>query len=238
VNGSKIGIVAALEREVKPAIKEWQLTERAHGGRRFRFFENERCVLVCGGIGAEAARRAAEAIIALYRPQLLISAGFAGALDQTMEVGQIFLPRRVTDAGDGSTHQVEAGDGTLVSFGSIATREQKQRLASAYCAQAVDMEAAAVARAAQLHGILFQAVKAISDDKNFDMPELDNFIKDGQFSTTMFVATSVIRPWLWPGIMRLAKNSAKAAKTLSAWLDRYNNGSRVPGESNTRTASN
>lgn len=236
--GSKVAIVVALEREVKSAIREWRVTDREHSGRHFRFFENERCVLVCGGIGAEPARRATEAVIALYQPELVISAGFAGALDQKMEVGEILLPGRVTDAGDGSTQQVGAGDDTLVSFGSVATRQQKEKLASAYSAQAVDMEAAAVARAAQLHGIPFKAVKAISDDKNFDMPELENFISDGQFSASMFVATAIIRPWLWPGILRLAKNSAKAAKSLSAWLDQYNNGSRVPGECSTRIASN
>ena len=234
----KVGIVAALEREVKPATKNWRVVEWDYDGRRFRFLENERCVLVCGGIGAEAARRATKAIITRYRPELIVSLGFAGALDRTMKVGDIFVPHRVTDAGDGSTVQMEGGDGALVTFSSIATAHQKETLAGAYGAQAVDMEAAAVARAAHLHGIRFQAVKAISDNKNFEMPELEPFIKQGEFRLTAFVAHMIMRPWLWPQVVRLAKNSRVATKTLCNWLDQYNSGSRVPGERTSWLASN
>jgi adenosylhomocysteine nucleosidase len=235
---AKVAIVAALEREVKPALKGWRVLEAEHEGRHFRLYENDCCVLVCGGIGVEAARRAAELLITRYQPEMIVSLGFAGALDATMNVGDIFVPHRVRDARDGSTLEVEGGEGELVTFASIATAAQKAKLATAYGAQAVDMEGAAVARAARLHGIRFKAVKAISDDNNFDMPELENFIKDGQFCTVGFVAHTAIRPWLWPGLLRLAKNTGRARKTLCAWLDQYNNASRVPGECTTRIASN
>lgn len=219
---AKIAIVAALEREVKPAIKHWRAVPRDHNGRRFRFFENGVCVLVCGGIGAQAARRASEAVINLYSPEQIISIGFAGALDESFAVGDVFVPRKITDAGDSSTSDAGAGQGTLLSFGSVASAEQKARLARAYGAQAVDMEAAAVSRAAAAHGIRFMAVKAISDDRNFDMPELDRFVKDGKFHTAAFVAHTVLQPRLWPRLVCLAKNSAKATKTLCDWLDKYN----------------
>jgi adenosylhomocysteine nucleosidase len=217
-----VAIVAALEREVKPAIKRWRISEREHSSRVFRFYENDRCVLVCGGIGAEAGRRAAEAIIALYNPEQIISLGFAGALEESFRVGDTFIPRIVIDAGDSSTSETGVGQGTLLSFGSVATLEQKAKLATAYSAQAVDMEAAAVARVAQLHDVRFQAVKAISDEKNFEMPDLDRFVKDGRFRATMFVAYSAVRPWRWLRVIRLAKNSARATKTLCAWLNQYN----------------
>ena len=45
-------------------------------------------VLVCGGMGAPAARRATEAIIQLYGPEVVISAGFAGALQPGMKAGR------------------------------------------------------------------------------------------------------------------------------------------------------
>lgn len=234
----KVVIVAALEREVKLAIEHWHVAEGEHDGRYFRFYESNCCALLCGGIGVEAARRAAEALITRYQPETIISLGFAGALDETMKVGDIFIPGRVTDARDGSTHVIERGEGTLVTFGSIVSAEQKAKLATAYRAQAVDMEAAAVARAARLHGIRFEAVKAISDDTNFDMPELEHFIKDGQFCMAGFLVHTVIRPFLWPALLRLAKNTGMASRTLCAWLDQYNYSSRVPGECTTRIASN
>ena len=69
----KTAVVAALEREVRPLIKNWQATAREHDGRHFRFFEKDNFVLVCGGIGAMPARRAAEAVIALFNPEVIYS---------------------------------------------------------------------------------------------------------------------------------------------------------------------
>ena len=88
----RLAIVAALEREVRPLVKRWRVSEKEHDGRRFRFFENRDVVLVCGGIGAVAARRASEAVIAIFDPQVVCSAGFAGALDATLKVGDVVRP--------------------------------------------------------------------------------------------------------------------------------------------------
>src|SRR5438034_1963633 len=151
----KIALVAALEREVWPLVKQWSASEREFDGRQFRFFENARAVLVCGGIGAEAARRATEAIIRLYQPVAVESVGFAGALDSRLEVGTVIGVKRVIDAKDGSTAEAPIGYWTLVSSESTAGVEQKKKLALAYGAHAVDMESAAVARAAQCRGIPF-----------------------------------------------------------------------------------
>ena len=76
---AKIAMVAALEREVRPLVKRWPSVVREHEGRRFKFRESGHAVVVCGGVGAEAARRATEAVIALYTPELVQSVGFAGA---------------------------------------------------------------------------------------------------------------------------------------------------------------
>ena len=84
------------------------------------------------------------------------------------------------------------------------------------------MEAAAVARAAHVHGTRFACVKAISDDQDFDMPDMERFVNDGQFSTSRFVAHSIAQPWLWPRVIRLAKNSASAANSLCKLLEQYN----------------
>ena len=90
----KIAMVAALEREVRPLIKHWRRAEREHEGCRFKFFENGDAVLVCAGVGAEAARRATEAVIALYQPGQVQSVGFAGGLDPALRVGEIVSPSR------------------------------------------------------------------------------------------------------------------------------------------------
>ena len=222
-NTAKVAIVAALEREVRPLIKHWQATEREYDSRKYKFFENERAVLVCGGIGPEAARRATEAIIHLYAPVLVQSAGFAGALDSTLRAGTVLTPICIIDAKDGSRVEAGVGHWVVVSVDRTASIEQKAVLAKAYWAHAVDMEAAAVARAAQAHNITFVGLKAISDEAGFEMPSIDRFIaSDGAFRAAAFTAFAALRPWLWLRVFQLARNSAKAAKALCQWLDEYN----------------
>lgn len=216
----KIAIVAALEREVRPLIQHWRVSEKEHGGRRFRFFENDRAVLVCGGIGPESARRAAEAIIVLYAPDAVYSAGYAGALDATLKVGSLLLPSRVINASDASSVAIAGGDGILVSYSQVADREQKSKLRESYGAQAVDMEAAAVARAAEARGVEFRVVKVISDEANFDIPPTDRFVdSEGRFQEVRFALFASVRPWLWPRVIRLARNSKRASKVLCARLE-------------------
>jgi nucleoside phosphorylase len=80
----KIAIVAAMQREIAPLVRNWPMVTRQHEGRLYKFFEKLPVVLVCGGIGSEMARRAAEAVINLYQPAVVISAGFAGGLDPNL----------------------------------------------------------------------------------------------------------------------------------------------------------
>ena len=80
------------------------------------------------------------------------------------------------------------------------------------------MEAAEVARSAQCHNLPFIAVKAISDDVNFAMPEMQRFIRAGQFETTRFALHVAFRPWRWIPVIRLARNTRIASENLCAWL--------------------
>jgi adenosylhomocysteine nucleosidase len=223
MSAPKIAIVAALEREVSPIIKHWRSEEREHDGRKFKFFENHRAVLVCGGIGKEAARRATEAVIFLYQPMTVISAGFAGALDPQLKAGVAVPVRKIIDAADGSSQDFDGPGLTLITASAVAGAGQKEKLAKAYPGHAVDMEAAAVARGAQQHGVRFQAFKAISDELDFEFPAVQDFIThDGGFQAARFAVFALLRPWLWPKLIQLARNSGKATKTLCDWLDQYN----------------
>ena len=228
---SRVAIVVALEREVRALIKEWRACEKESGGRSFRFFEHKEFVLVCGGIGAEAARRAAEAVIAIYAPAVIYSAGFAGALVPEMKVGAIVQPRRVVNAGDGSRIDLSCGEGVLVSFGTVANPEQKARLRDSFGAVAVDMEAAAVARAAEARGVRFAVVKVISDEFDFDLPSTERFVDgNGKFLEMRFAWFAAVRPWLWPRVARLARNSNRAARALCDWLRNMSGDSGVAAE--------
>jgi adenosylhomocysteine nucleosidase len=224
----KIAIIAALEREIHPLVKSLPATTVHHEGRDFTIYESAYAIAVCGGIGAEAARRAAEAIIVRYSPELLISAGLAGALVPELRAGETIFPSTVIDTQDGSRHQTVIRDAALsgsslartvlASYPKIANVAQKQQLAKSYGAHAVDMEAAAVARAAQAHNLSFLAIKAISDESDFELPEMSRFIRDGKFRTKRFILHVAVRPWLWLKMIRLARNTQLASHSLCAWL--------------------
>lgn len=224
----KIAIIAALEREIRPVVKNWEAVAVQHEARSFTFYESNYAVVVCGGIGPEAARRAAEAAIVKYSPNILISAGIAGALVAELHVGETIFPALVIDAQDGSRHETAIknspvantplGRTTVVSYPLISGTKQKQQLAKSYGAQAVDMESAAVARAAMTHNLPFYAIKSISDEYDFEMPEMTQFIRDGQFQEKRFAFYVALRPWLWFRVIRLARNARIASENLCAWL--------------------
>jgi adenosylhomocysteine nucleosidase len=116
----------------------------------------------------------------------------------------------------------------LVSFSSVAGQEQKAKLAKAYHAQAVDMEAAAVARGAEAHGLRFAAIKVISDEVGFPMPPMAQFVHvDGRFQAGSFAMYAALRPWLWGTVLRLARNSARASQLLCEYLNK-NSGDATP----------
>jgi adenosylhomocysteine nucleosidase len=217
---SRVAIVAALEREVRPLVMNWRVSEKEYGGRRFRFYENGDSTVVCAGIGSEAARRAAEAVMALYGPEVIYSAGFAGALDVALKVGDLIRPQRVVNAADGSSISLNAGEGVLVSFGSVASPEQKAKLRDAYAAQAVDMEASAVARAAEARGIQFGVLKVISDESEFDFPAMERFVDPtGKFLELKFALYAAVRPWMWPQVFRLGRNTRRASRGLCCEME-------------------
>jgi adenosylhomocysteine nucleosidase len=222
----RIAIIAAMEREVHPLIRSWKVRMVEQGGRRYRLFENGDAALVYGGIGAEAARRATEAVIREVSPMRVISVGFAGALngsrDRSLQVGDVLEPRTVINAADGVRTEVGSGEGILVSSATVAGKEQKVRLGAAYGANAVDMEAAAVARGAEARGVEFATLKAISDNADFSLPALDRFVAhDGTFRSLRFAGYVALRPWLWRTTIALARNSSKASRALCGALVSY-----------------
>lgn len=217
-----IAIVAAMEREIRPLIGGWRIRTIEHAGRQYRLFENGQAALICGGIGSEAARRATEAIIQAVNPALVLSVGFAGALDGSLQVGAVIEPRTVINAADGVRTEIGLSEGVLVSSSTVAGKEQKARLRKAYGALAVDMEAGAVAQGAQARGIEFAALKAISDGADFELPALDHFLaSDGRFRSAGFAVHVALRPWLWGTTIALARNSSRASKALCDALENY-----------------
>lgn len=211
----RVAVVAAMRRELAPLLRGAQ-SLIADG---VEFFELGDAVVAIGGVGRKAASRAADAAVASYQPGVIVSAGVAGALTATLKVGDVVQAREVVDADSGARFSTSEGGAMILTVSSVSGPEEKRILAERWKADMVDMEAAAVASVAQRHGIEFAAIKAVSDELNFAMPPVGEFVSDaGKFATTRFAAYVAIRPQWWRSVHQLSANSRLAAVNLSEAL--------------------
>src|SRR5215470_4085135 len=121
----KAAIIAALDRELHPLVEGWARTFLQSGGRSLVCYEHKDMVAIAGGIGCERAEQAARAAVASFQPEVLISAGLAGALIRSLKVASIVTPNVIVDAARGVEYRCQlggdvVGGGVLVSSGAIA----------------------------------------------------------------------------------------------------------------------
>jgi adenosylhomocysteine nucleosidase len=103
----------------------------------------------------------------------------------------------------------------VVTSSIVAGVEEKARLAGAYAAGLVDMEAAGVARLAAMRRIPFYCIKGVSDGHAARLPNFNRFLTpEGQFQLARFIFFAILRPWYWPGLMRMSENSSQASQAL------------------------
>jgi adenosylhomocysteine nucleosidase len=215
---SDIGIVAAMEIEIRSLVSSWTRETISRDGRNFTFYRHGNAVATCCGPTAVNAATSTNLLVESYAPRLLLSVGFAGSLVSQGQVPDIVIPERVIDAATGRSFSTGCGSGTLVTSDKVAGRIEKAQLASRFSAAAVDMEAAAVAEIAQARGIKFAVVKAISDDSTTEMDFVGRFVEPSGFRTGAFLAYIAPRPRLWSAVRQLRINSERASSNLSSTL--------------------
>ncbi len=214
---SRPAIIAALPREVSALVKGWKRRELPD---RVAVYTNGDAVVACAGMGAARAKIAAQAAMATMPVTALISVGLAGACNPALEAGEIVRAGLVIDERTGERFESSQFDQVLVSTGTIASKGEKARLRALQYADAVDMEGAAVARLARKHGLEFHAIKAISDEADFEVGGLSQFVTaDGQFREGAFALHAVLRPAMWKKVIALERNSSKALSALTAVLN-------------------
>jgi adenosylhomocysteine nucleosidase len=167
-----------------------------------------------------------------YRPKLVLSAGFAGALCKPYLVGDVLLATEVADT-DGNvwptTWPGELPDGPwepplrrgrlLTAPQMVADPEAKRALGERYGAAAVDMETATVARACARAGVPFGSVRAISDDVDTPLsPRLATLLAGGRVSLPRLLIQLVRAPSLIGELWQLARHTRIAARQLATAL--------------------
>ncbi len=211
-------IVAALPREVAGLVRGFA-PDRALKRSGIYLYRLPRALVVCAGMGSVRVLLALNAARAAGEVDSLVSTGLAGACDPALSVGSVVRVQTVVDAQSGIRFAGLDGERTLVTSPTIASVKEKQRLFSSYGAALVDMEAATVARVAQMHKLGFRAIKGISDAHDFELESLSRFASPrGHFRTGAFALHTALRPHRWRSAMQLGAGSQRALGALTSSL--------------------
>jgi adenosylhomocysteine nucleosidase len=217
---ARIGIVAAMFREVHPLVRSMQPLKYLPD-RRVQMYQNKSAVIVYAGMGRERAGIAARAALAAGELSALASVGWAGGLNASAPAGKTVQPAAVIDALSGKRYRAGGEAGTLVTVELVADVEEKRRLGELYKGDYVDMEAAAVAECAQQVGLPFYCFKAISDAHDARLPDMNQFNRNGAFSAWRFMAHVAVRPALWRVVSDMSRTSLDSRDTLCKRLEQW-----------------
>jgi len=220
---TRTAIIAALPGELKPLVREWQ--HERHGAVDLWRWPHPmpngdaaEWVAACAGAGVDAATRAFAAAENSGPIDQVFSVGWAGALHKVMEPGLVYSVAGVIDARTGEMSPAADwhDDIWLVTSPIVANEPEKRRLAAAYGAGLVDMEAAAIARLAQMRNIPFYCVKGVSDSLDDDLPDFNRFLgPDGKLALARFTVFALMHPRYWPSLIRMGENSKKASHGIA-----------------------
>jgi len=242
-----IGIFAALQRELKPiAACLANLDEFQESGVRFSVGHLNRAtvVLVQTGIGWTRALSAAQIAAARFPLRLYISTGFAGALQDSIRVGDLVIGEKIFSLLPGGPGKAFVCDeaftqsagtaakafpggvfcGSLVTVGQIVGRaEDKKSIAGKSGAIALDMETAAVAGVADQRRISFIAVRAVSDtlDENLGFDASLLLTDGGGFRWWSGIRYLACHPAALSHLNRLRRQSNLAARSLGLFFQEF-----------------
>jgi len=176
----RIGIIAALPAEAA-CLAGCKVTPEEP------FPISDELLLLVTGTGAERARAGATKLLE-YEVRSLLSWGIAGALDASLQPGDVVLPETVIrDSGTYLTNpewrqrlhlymqknNFKVSSGALVQADTIlATPEAKAHMHYTSGAAASDLESAAIAAVACDANIDYMAIRAISDDAATAIPDV------------------------------------------------------------------
>ncbi len=234
-------LVFALRRESQAFLREFRPQERFPGApclARFCGPEWLTVLVLETGIGRDRTERALQWLLnqprfgsLAYLPKVVISAGFAGGLQEGLQVGDLILATDVTD-GDRLwpvpwPGPLPAGEwrpplrrGRLLTTNHLVGQsEQKKALGRQYEGLAVDMESAAVADLCTRKEVPFACLRAISDPVDVALsPRLVSFLADGRISFPRMITGLLSSPGLARELWRLKKATRLAGEKLGQAL--------------------
>lgn len=179
-------------------------------------------VMLANGPGPKLAGDAVDAVKKNEAMDALVSIGFCGGLKPSLGACDIFVATEVN--GVASTLVPSSSrpfkTGKLLSIDRVvSTAAEKAELAKT--ADAVEMEAAAVADRAMRRHVPFYAVRVVTDTSEESFPMDFNAVRSsgGRFSRAKILAAALRRPaTVFPELIKLNKRTKRAAQALGDFL--------------------
>ena len=188
-----IGLIAAMEQESQALRRMMKGWKRVRVGK-YRGFQleisDQTWVLVTSGMGLRRAKEAAQTLVEAVSPQILVSFGIAGAVETTLNIGDVINAEAVCLLdGENLGEQSSLGEWPEASREAMA-RELPKRGARFIYGTAVttggtqylsdpsqllphpilEMETAGIAEVARGYGIPLFSLRAISDGPGAPIP--------------------------------------------------------------------
>lgn len=186
-------------------------------------------VLAANGPGPKLAGPAADAVKEHYELEGLASIGFCGALNPSFHPCDIVVAGSIVGEQPDVAHALsmprsqswERQTAALLSLDHVATTPQeKSDLRSRYSSDAIEMEAAALAKRAREWQIPFYAIKIVTDTASESFPLDFNRLRtlEGRFSIPKIIAAALVRPTVVPALMKLNRRCNQASQILGDFL--------------------
>jgi len=232
------GFLANAERVVK---LDWPLAFA-----RMVWLSGQAAVLVANGPGPILAREAVDTVRERQEIKALISAGFCGALDPALKPCDIFVatevrsdatkfyttevlpsrdrkeafPQALASARGSVTTNELYKSGKLLSINHVASTAAEKSELRKTGADAVEMEASAVAARATEWSVPFSCIRVVTDTASESFPLDFNRMRDadGRFSRSKIIAAALLRPAVFPELMKLNRRCNAAAKALGEFV--------------------
>lgn len=192
--------------------------------------------LLQSGIGLNKAAKTAQIAVDLLKPDLIVSAGFCGALFPGLETGDIIAAEKLYRYSSGIMSQSPASDsaspelarlcenpgirpGIFISTEDIVDKFQVISHIKHFATSStvLEMESWSISELCKKRGIRFAAIRAVSDPAENDPAELFRNICDNDFniSFTKIARLLLRKPLIIAQLVRLARNSGIAGRRLA-----------------------
>lgn len=238
-----IGIIAAISQETEALLQRIGPYERVSIGPlrayRFRLLERD-CLLVESGMGIKRAANATRALLAVAKPQFIVSFGVAGAVEDDLQIGDVVLAYKTcildqgipsqfhhlasfSDAARQTAAQALEVRGTRLYSGTAITTRGSQivlRKAEAIEHPVLEMETVGIVQVAEEKGIPLLSVRAISDCPSEPIPfDLDATIdEDGNLRLGKMISMVIRQPKILFQSRQLIRNVKMAADNAAIAL--------------------